>query len=58
MPRAHSQQPLAINNGEEFEVAVAKGFEDMLDAVGSTDGLAMANKQAQIDRTFGDKLRW
>jgi hypothetical protein len=30
----------------------------MLDAVGSTDGLAMANKHAQIDRTFGDKLRW
>jgi hypothetical protein len=58
MPRAHSQQPLAINNGEEFEVAVAERFEDMLDAVARADGLAMANKHAQIDRPFGDKLRW
>jgi len=56
--RAHSQQPLALNNGEEFEAAVAEGFEDMLDAVASADGLAMANKHAQIDRPFGDKLRW
>jgi hypothetical protein len=30
----------------------------MFDAVGSINGLAMANKHAQIDRTFGDKLRW
>ena len=58
MPRAHSQQPLAINNGEEFEVAVAEGFEDLLDVVASADGLAMANTHAQIDCPFGDKLRW
>ena len=58
MPRTRSQQPLAINNGEEFEVVVAEGFEDMLDAVASTDCLAMANQHAQIDRPFGDKLRW
>jgi hypothetical protein len=56
--RTHSQQTLAINNGEEFEAAVAKSFEDMLDAVASADGLAMANKHAQIDRPFGDKLHW
>jgi hypothetical protein len=30
----------------------------MLDTVASADGLAMANKYAQIDRPFGDKLRW
>ena len=35
---------------------MAEGFEDMLDAVASADGLAMANKHAQIDRPFGDKL--
>ena len=52
------RMPLAINNGQEFEVAVAEGFEDMLDAVASADGLAMTNKHAQIDRPFGDKLRW
>ena len=44
MSRAHPYQALAINDGEEFEAVVAKDFEDMLDAVGSTDGLAMANK--------------
>ena len=30
----------------------------MLDAVGSADRLAMADKYAEIGRTFGDKLRW
>jgi hypothetical protein len=37
---------------------VAKDVENLFDTVGSTNGLAMANKHAQIDRTFGDKLRW
>jgi hypothetical protein len=52
------RMPLAINNGQEFEVAVAEGFEDILDAVARAHDLAMANKHAQIDRPFGDKLRW